>query len=122
MTARTDRPTPGPWLVLVDGGPGVLDSPRITDSWEQVVAWEAECDDATAGNCRLLVVPISEIASAPALLAERNALREQVKTLREGAQAACQFLIRTNLCPSDTLSALAELRAALASTEAEVKP
>lgn len=103
--------TPGPWKVDSSErfyGPGTV----IRYNGLLVARMESMASQADA----------ELIASAPALLAERDALREQVKTLREGAQAACQFLIRTNLCPSDTLSALAELRAALASTEAEVKP
>lgn len=100
MTARTDRPTPDR-----EGSP-------LSEAYE--VLRISVQDELMSSR----LTP----AEAAALLAERDALREQVKTLREGAQAACQFLIRTNLCPSDTLSALAELRAALASTEAEVKP
>lgn len=118
MTAPTDRPTPGPWEVCDDGvnvyAPDT--DTAITDA-QHICA--PDYDQACA-NARL-------IASAPELLAERDALREQVKTLREAASMSLSVLLavangETDDYPERCRAAATCARAALASTETEVQP
>lgn len=134
MTAPTERPThtPGPWEVNDSDGDYFYiehvhpdDSP-LGQGTETVAAlargFAFGGEASTVANARL-------IASAPALLAERDALRERVRTLREAIKPFAEIslippgredYIQTpyEVDANDVTAA----RAALASTEAEVKP
>jgi len=51
----------GPWLVLVNGGPDALDSPRIARTQDELAEMDAECERATAGECDLIVIPLATV-------------------------------------------------------------